>query len=269
MPADEFSTRVDAEHADATLEHLGRAPLQSMDRARTALRYLPKQGATDTVPESIDAWVANRNWSSPASTERTSTHRQSGPSLGAGCLGPMGEARLSAPRPMERKWPKCSTLGVGRCSVPANLAGGACWWFTLLMCSEDRSRDDPADAREAHFESHEADLERREAAVAERETAVAKREAALAERMNVAETTLAAADERDAVSDTRDAAAEKRGNDADLAEMLDPKSEYGAHWPERRAAAGDRRHAKDDRTASRDDRLTMTEGDEEHDTDMT
>jgi len=38
MPADEFSTRVDAEHADATLEHLGRAPLQSMDRARTALR---------------------------------------------------------------------------------------------------------------------------------------------------------------------------------------------------------------------------------------
>jgi hypothetical protein len=58
VPADEFATRVDAEHADATLEHFGRAPLQSMDKARTALRYLPKQGATDTVPESIDAWVA-------------------------------------------------------------------------------------------------------------------------------------------------------------------------------------------------------------------
>ena len=98
---------------------------------------------------------------------------------------------------------------------------------------------------------------------------MAEREAAQAERMNVAETTLAAADERDAVSDTRDAAAEKRGNDADLAKMMDPKSEYGAHWPERRHAAADRRHAKGDRTASRDDRLTMTEGDEEHDTDMT
>ena len=176
----------------------------------------------------------------------------------------------------EAFWPKCSSLGMRRCCVPANLAGGACWWFTLLMGSEDRSRDDPADAREAHSEPHEADLERREAAVAERETAVAERETAVAERetaqaerMNVAETTLAAADERDAVSDTRDAAAEKRGNDADLAEMLDPKSEYGAHWPERRHAAADRRHAKGDRTASRDDRLTMTEGDEEHDADMT
>ena len=92
--------------------------------------------------------------------------------------------------------------GVRRCGVPANLAGGACWWFTLLMSSEDRSRDDPADAREARSEPHEADLERREAAVAEREAAVAKRETAQAERMNVAETTLAAADERDAVSDT-------------------------------------------------------------------
>ncbi len=153
--------------------------------------------------------------------------------------------------------------------MPANLDGGACWWFTLLMSSEDRSRDDPADAREAHSEPHEADLERREAAVAEREAAVAERETAQAERMNVAETTLAAADERDAVSDTRDAAAEKRGNDADLAEMMDPQSEYGAHWPERRHAAADRRHAKDDRTASRDDRLTMTEGDEEHDAGIT
>ena len=169
----------------------------------------------------------------------------------------------------EAFWPKCSSLGMRRCSVPANLAGGACWWFTLLMGSEDRSRDEPADAREARSEPHVADLERREAAVAEREAAVAERETAQAERMNAAETTLAAADERDAVSDARDAAAEKRGNDADLAEMLDPKSEYGAHWPERRYAAGDRRHAKDDRTASRDDRLTMTEGDEEHDAEMT
>ena len=82
MSADEFATRVDTEHADATLEHFGRAPLQSMDKARTDLRDLPKHGATDTVPKSIDAWVANRNWPSPPSPQRTSTHRQSGPSLG-------------------------------------------------------------------------------------------------------------------------------------------------------------------------------------------
>ena len=69
----------------------------------------------------------------------------------------------------EAFWPKCSSLGMRRCSVPANLAGGACWWFTLLMGSEDRSRDEPADAREARSEPHVADLERREAAVAERE----------------------------------------------------------------------------------------------------
>ena len=91
VPADEFATRVDAEHADATLEHFGRAPLQSMDKARTALRYLPKQGATDTVPESIDAWVANRNCPSPPSTQRTSTHRRSGPHW-AGRVGPHGRS---------------------------------------------------------------------------------------------------------------------------------------------------------------------------------
>ena len=91
VPADEFATRVDAEHTDATLEHFGQAPLQSMDKARTALRDLPKHGATDTVPESIDAWVANRNWPSPPSTARTSTHRQSGPHW-AGCVGPHGRS---------------------------------------------------------------------------------------------------------------------------------------------------------------------------------
>ena len=183
------------------------------------------------------------------------------------------------------RWPMSCTKVGKRSGVPASLAPGACCWFTLLMSSEDPSRDHLTDAPEAHSEPHDVDLEHREAAVAERESAVAERETALAERetalaeretaqaerMTAAGTTLAAADERDAVSDTRDAAAEKRSNDADLAEMLDPKSEYGAHWPERRHAAGDRKHAKDDRTASRDDRLTMTEGheeQEEHDTDM-
>ena len=92
VPADEFATRVDAEHADATLEHFGRAPLQSMDKARTALRYLPKHGATDTVPESIDAWVAPTGTDpAPHPLQRTSTHRQSGPHW-AGCVGPHGRS---------------------------------------------------------------------------------------------------------------------------------------------------------------------------------
>ena len=77
MPADQLATPGDAEHADATLEHFGRAPLQSMDKARTALRSLPKHGATDTVPESIDAWVANRNCPSPPSTQPRSTEGDS------------------------------------------------------------------------------------------------------------------------------------------------------------------------------------------------
>jgi len=100
VPADKFATRVDTEHADATLEHFGRAPLQSMDKARTALRDLPKHGATDTVPESIDAWVANRNWPSPPSTARTSTHRQSGPHW-AGCVGPHGRSAAVGTTPYE------------------------------------------------------------------------------------------------------------------------------------------------------------------------
>ena len=62
MPADEFATRVDAEHAGTTLEHIGRAPLYSMDKARTVLGFSPRHDVTDTVLESIDAWVAaNRN----------------------------------------------------------------------------------------------------------------------------------------------------------------------------------------------------------------
>jgi nucleoside-diphosphate-sugar epimerase len=58
-PWDEFVTRVDAEHADKTLEHIGRAPLYSMEKARTVLSFIPKHEVTDTVLESIDAWVAS------------------------------------------------------------------------------------------------------------------------------------------------------------------------------------------------------------------
>jgi hypothetical protein len=58
VPWDEFVTRVDAEHAGTTLEHIGRAPLYSMEKARTVLGFVPKHAVTDTVLESIDAWVA-------------------------------------------------------------------------------------------------------------------------------------------------------------------------------------------------------------------
>jgi hypothetical protein len=79
----------------------------------------------------------------------------------------------------------------------------------------------------------------------------------------------AAADKRDAASDDRDVAAGKRENDLDRAEMLDPESKYGAHWPERRNAGLDRGHAKDDRTASHDDRIALIDGAVERDTDRT
>src|SRR5947209_6525066 len=109
------------------------------------------------------------------------------------------------------------------------------------MGSQDNQPDELADAR-AYSEPRRADLERREADLGRREADLGRREADHAERMNAAGAILAAADERDATADSRDAAAEKRENDLDRAEMLDPKSDYGAHWPERRHAALDRKH---------------------------
>jgi len=62
VPWVEFVARVDAEYADTTLDHIGRAPLYSMEKARTVLDFRPKHEVSDTVLESIDAWVAaNRN----------------------------------------------------------------------------------------------------------------------------------------------------------------------------------------------------------------
>jgi hypothetical protein len=61
VPWNEFVTRVDAAHADTTLEHIERAPRYSMDKARTLLGFVPKHDVTDTVLESIDVWIANRN----------------------------------------------------------------------------------------------------------------------------------------------------------------------------------------------------------------
>ncbi|MDQ6895975.1 MAG: NAD-dependent epimerase/dehydratase family protein [Actinomycetota bacterium] len=58
VPWNEFTTRVDPKHADQTLEHIGRAPLYSMEKARTVLNFVPQHDVTDTVLESIDTWVA-------------------------------------------------------------------------------------------------------------------------------------------------------------------------------------------------------------------
>ena len=61
VPWAEFAARVGQEAADTTLEHIGRAPMFSMDKARDLLGFRPSHSVTDTVLESIDAWVgANR-----------------------------------------------------------------------------------------------------------------------------------------------------------------------------------------------------------------
>jgi nucleoside-diphosphate-sugar epimerase len=58
VPWAEFTSRVDPEHADQTLEHIGRAPLFSMDKARDLLGFAPSHSVTDTVLEAIEALVA-------------------------------------------------------------------------------------------------------------------------------------------------------------------------------------------------------------------
>jgi nucleoside-diphosphate-sugar epimerase len=49
---------VGPEQADLTLDHIGRAPLFSMEKARDLLGFVPRHSVTDTVLEAIDAWVA-------------------------------------------------------------------------------------------------------------------------------------------------------------------------------------------------------------------
>lgn len=61
VPWAEFAARVDPDEADKTIEHIGRAPMFSMDKARNLLGFEPLHSVTDTVLEAIDAWVtANR-----------------------------------------------------------------------------------------------------------------------------------------------------------------------------------------------------------------
>ena len=59
VPWDEFVTAAGRRSRPTlTLDHIGRAPMFSMDKARTVLGFVPKHSVTDTVLEAIDAWVA-------------------------------------------------------------------------------------------------------------------------------------------------------------------------------------------------------------------
>jgi nucleoside-diphosphate-sugar epimerase len=58
VPWSEFVSRVGPEQADLTLDHIGRAPLFSMEKARDLLGFVPQHSVRDTVLEAIDAWVA-------------------------------------------------------------------------------------------------------------------------------------------------------------------------------------------------------------------
>jgi nucleoside-diphosphate-sugar epimerase len=61
LPWDDFATQVDAEFAAQTLDHIGRAPCFSMDKARALLGFVPQHDVTSTVLEAIDDWVASAN----------------------------------------------------------------------------------------------------------------------------------------------------------------------------------------------------------------
>ncbi|WP_374971235.1 NAD-dependent epimerase/dehydratase family protein [Terrabacter sp. BE26] len=59
VPWAEFEKTTDPEQVAITLDHIGRSPVFSMDKARDALGFVPKHSVTDTVIEAIDAWVAS------------------------------------------------------------------------------------------------------------------------------------------------------------------------------------------------------------------
>ena len=61
-PWAELAEKAGPEAAGATLEHIGRSPHFSMDKARDLLGFAPKHGVTETVLGAIDAWmVAERS----------------------------------------------------------------------------------------------------------------------------------------------------------------------------------------------------------------
>jgi nucleoside-diphosphate-sugar epimerase len=60
VPWAEFVTRLDPEQAALTMDHIGRSPMFSMDKARALFGFVPKHSVSDTVLEAIDAWVASQ-----------------------------------------------------------------------------------------------------------------------------------------------------------------------------------------------------------------
>ncbi|GAA5032047.1 SDR family oxidoreductase [Terrabacter aeriphilus] len=61
LPWAEFEGTLTPEQAELTVDHLARAPMFSMDKARRVLGFEPAHGVVDTVVEAIDDWVwANR-----------------------------------------------------------------------------------------------------------------------------------------------------------------------------------------------------------------
>lgn len=59
LPWAEWVSHTSPEEADKTIEHIGRAPLFSMEKAHRLLGFEPKHSVEDTVLEAIDTWVAD------------------------------------------------------------------------------------------------------------------------------------------------------------------------------------------------------------------
>jgi len=59
-PWAEFAKALDPQQVEVTMDHIGRSPMFSMDKARALLGFVPKHSVTDTVLEAIDAWVASQ-----------------------------------------------------------------------------------------------------------------------------------------------------------------------------------------------------------------
>ena len=58
VPWAEFARQAGPEQSAMTLEHIGRAPMFSMDKARTVLGFEPRHSVTHTVLEAVDAVLA-------------------------------------------------------------------------------------------------------------------------------------------------------------------------------------------------------------------
>ncbi|NHA68856.1 NAD-dependent epimerase/dehydratase family protein [Phycicoccus flavus] len=58
VPWAEFAARAGEDNAAVTLDHIGRAPMFSMAKARERLGFVPRHDVRETVLSALDAWVA-------------------------------------------------------------------------------------------------------------------------------------------------------------------------------------------------------------------